>query len=244
VDASSLRIQPPQHGSSHGKAPASGAYAPGMADIVDPLVEEYAVAHSEPEPEALTRLAEETRSGTRAPGMMTGHLEGRFLKALVALTGARRVLEIGTFTGYSALSMAEALPPDGRIVTCDISEEHVAIARRHVDASPYAAAIEIRLGPALETIATLDGPFDLVFIDADKPSYSAYLDAVLPLLAPDGVIAADNVLWSGDVVEGRGGADDENLTAIRAFNDKVAADERLVAVMVPIRDGVSLIRLR
>jgi len=215
-----------------------------MADIVDPQVERYAAAHSEPEPAALRALAEETRAGTSAPGMMTGHLEGRFLTTLVAMLQARRVLEIGTFTGYSALAMAESLPPGGSIITCDISEEHVAIARRHIAASPYADRIEIRMGPALETVAGLEPPFDLVFIDADKPNYPAYLDAVVPLLSPHGVIAADNVLWSGDVVDGRGGADDENLAGIRAFNDKVAADDRLAAVMVPIRDGVSLIRRR
>jgi predicted O-methyltransferase YrrM len=218
--------------------------SPDMANIVDPQVEQYAAEHSEPEPAALQALAEETRSATRAPGMMTGHLEGRFLAALVAMLQARRVLEIGTFTGYSALSMAETLADGGRIITCDISEEHVAIARRHIAASPYADRIEIRVGPALETIAALEGPFDLVFIDADKPNYSAYLEAVLPLLAPNGVIAADNVLWGGDVVAGRGEADSENLAGIRAFNDKVRADDRLAAVMVPIRDGVSLIRQR
>jgi caffeoyl-CoA O-methyltransferase len=215
-----------------------------MADIVDPQVEQYAAAHSEPEPDALRVLAEETRTGTKAPSMMTGHLEGRFLTALVAMLQAKRVLEIGTFTGYSALSMAESLAPGGRIITCDISEEHVAIARRHIGASPYADRIEIRVGAALDTIAGLDGPFDLVFIDADKPNYPAYLDAVVPLLSEHGVIAADNVLWSGNVVAGRGEADDENLAAIRAFNEKVAGDDRLAAVMVPIRDGVTLIRRR
>jgi caffeoyl-CoA O-methyltransferase len=174
--------------------------------------------------------------------MMVGTLEGRLLTALVAMLRPRSVLEIGTFTGYSALSMAEALPADGRIVTCDISEEHLAIARRHIAASPYAGVIEIRSGPALETIATLPGPFDLVFIDADKTSYSAYFEATLAKLAPDGVILVDNVLWSGRVLDPA--ITDPDTAAIKAFNDQVLADDRVEVVMLTVRDGVSLIRHR
>ena len=139
-----------------------------MADIVDPRIEEYAVAHSTPEPALFADLAAETRTSTSAPSMMVGTLEGRFLSFLVTMLRPQLVLEIGTFTGYSALSMAEALPPGGRIVTCDISEDHVAIARRHIDASPHRDRIEIRVGPAIDTLKSLDGPFDLAFIDADK----------------------------------------------------------------------------
>ena len=211
-------------------------------DIADPRVEAYAVEHTTAEPEWFATLADETRASTSAPGMMVGTLEGRFLKALVAMLRPEKVLEIGTFTGYSALSMAEALPPNGRIITCDISEEHVAIARKHIDASPYADRIEIRVGPAIETVATLDGPFDLVFIDADKTSYLAYYEAVLPKLTPHGVILADNVLWSGRVLDSQ--ADDENTKAITEFNDRVVADERVEVVMLTVRDGVSLIRRR
>jgi predicted O-methyltransferase YrrM len=211
-------------------------------EIADPRVEQYAVEHTTPEPGWFATLAEETRAGTSAPGMMVGTLEGRFLKAVVAMLRPETVLEIGTFTGYSALSMAEALPPGGRIITCDISEEHVAIARKHIDASPYADGIEIRVGPAIETVATLDGPFDLVFIDADKPSYLAYYEAVLPKLSPHGVIVADNVLWSGRLVDPA--ADDDNTRAIREFNDRVVADGRVEVVMLTVRDGVSLIRRR
>ena len=175
----------------------------GMTDIeiADPRVEQYALEHTTPEPPWFATLAEETRSANRPPTMMVGTLEGRLLTAVVAMLRPRSVLEIGTFTGYSALSMAESLPAGGRIVTCDISEEHLAIARRHIAASPYAEGIEIRSGPALETIATLPGPFDLVFIDADKASYSAYFEATLAKLAPDGVILVDNVLWSGRVLD-------------------------------------------
>jgi caffeoyl-CoA O-methyltransferase len=211
-------------------------------DIVDPRIEEYAAAHTSPEPAYFAALAEDTRASTRAPGMMVGTLEGRLLATLVAMLKPQRVLEIGTFTGYSALSMAESLPPGGRIVTCDISEEHVAIARRHIADSPFADRIEIKVGPALESIAALEGPFDLVFIDADKESYLAYYEAVLPKLAPDGVIAADNVLWSGRLL-------DENDTseatrALREFNDRIVADERVEVVMLTVRDGLSLIRRR
>ena len=211
-------------------------------DVADPRVEQYAAEHTTPEPPWFATLAEETRSATRAPTMMVGTLEGRLLTALVAMHRPRSVLEIGTFTGYSALSMAEALPADGRIVTCDISEEHLAIARRHVAASPYAGVIEIRSGPALETIATLPGPFDLVFIDADKTSYSAYFEATLAKLAPDGVILVDNVLWSGRVLDPA--IVDPDTAALKAFNDQVHADDRVEVVMLTVRDGVSLIRHR
>jgi predicted O-methyltransferase YrrM len=211
-------------------------------EIADARVERYAVEHTTPEPPWFATLAEETRNATRAPTMMVGTLEGRLLTALVAMHRPHSVLEIGTFTGYSALSMAEALPADGRIVTCDISEEHLAIARRHIAASPYAGVIEIRSGPALDTIETLPGPFDLVFIDADKTSYSAYFEAALAKLAPDGVILVDNTLWSGRVLDPA--ITDPDTAAIMAFNDQVLEDDRVEVVMLTVRDGVSLIRHR
>lgn len=211
-------------------------------EIVDPRVEQYAVEHTTPEPPWFAALAEETRASTSAPGMMVGTLEGRFLTALVAMLRPRSVLEIGTFTGYSALSMAEALPPGGRIVTCDISEEHAAIARKHIGAGPYADRIEIRVGPAIDTIADLPGPFDLVFIDADKTGYLAYYEATLPKLSPDGVIAVDNVLWSGRPLDS--GETDADTVAIREFNDRLAADHRVEVVVLTVRDGVSLVRHR
>jgi caffeoyl-CoA O-methyltransferase len=214
-----------------------------MADIVDPRIEEYAVAHSTPEPALFAALAAETREGTSAPNMMVGTLEGRFLSFLVTMLRPQLVLEIGTFTGYSALSMAEALPPGGRIVTCDISEEHVAIARRHIDASPHRDRIDIRVGPAIDTLKGLDGPFDLAFIDADKTSYLDYYEAIVPKLAPGGVIAVDNVLWSGRVLDGSPPDEaDESTRALREFNDRVVADERVECVMLPLRDGVTLVR--
>jgi caffeoyl-CoA O-methyltransferase len=211
-------------------------------DIADPRVEQYAVEHTTGEPAYFAELAERTRAETDAPTMMVGTLEGRFLAALVALARPQLVLEIGTFTGYSALSMAESLPPGGRIITCDISEKHVALARRNIEASPYVDVIEIMVGPALQSIESLDGPFDMVFIDADKAGYIAYYEAVIAKLTPNGVIVADNVLWSGRLLDS---SDDSAWTqALREFNDHVAADERVEVVMLTIRDGVSLIRHR
>jgi len=173
--------------------------------------------------------------------MMVGRLEGGFLAALVALTGAKRILELGTFTGYSSISMATALPDDGRIITCDVDPDATSIARRYMDESGHGDKIEIRLGPALETIETLDGPFVLIFIDADKPNYENYYEAVLPKLADDGLLIADNVLWSGRVVEPDG---EESTQAIMAFNEHVRNDERVTAVMLTVRDGMTLIRRR
>ncbi len=211
-----------------------------MTDVTHPAVEAYAAEHTSPEPALLAELAAETRRFSAMPQMMVGPLEGRFLKMLVAASGARRVLEIGTFTGYSALSMAEALPADGRLITCELDERHAAMARRFIERSPYSELIEVRVGPALDTLATLDGEFDFVFIDADKPGYRAYYEHALRLLAPGGLIAVDNVLWSGRLIDP---ADDSADTlALREFNDFVHADSRVEVVVVPIRDGVSLIR--
>jgi caffeoyl-CoA O-methyltransferase len=174
--------------------------------------------------------------------MLTGHLEGAFLRSLVAISGARRVLEIGTFTGYSAMAMASALPPDGELVSLDVSLEHVEVALRHIEASPWRALIKVRVGPAMETLGNLDGPFDLAFIDADKTNYRNYYEAVLPKLSERGVIAIDNVLWSGRVLDASDTSDDTQ--AIRELNDAIATDDRVECVMLPVRDGVSLVRRR
>jgi caffeoyl-CoA O-methyltransferase len=212
-----------------------------MAFIVNDAVEEYAAEHTTPVGDLFERLAEETREKTTAPQMMVGRIEGQFLARLVRLSGAKRILELGTFTGYSSISMASELPPDGQIITCDVDPDATAIARRYMDESGFGDRIEIRLGPALETIQTLDGPFDVVFIDADKPNYKAYYEAVLPLLAENGFVIADNVLWSGRVVEEDG---DESTLAIKDFNEHVANDDRVVSVMLTVRDGMMLIQKR
>jgi caffeoyl-CoA O-methyltransferase len=212
-----------------------------MSFIVPPEIEEYAEEHTSPDGELFERLAKETREKTTAPQMMVGRIEGRFLATLVRLRGAVRILELGTFTGYSSISMASALPPEGKIITCDVDPEATTIARRYMDESGYGDRIEIRLGPALETIETLDGPFDLVFIDADKTNYRAYYEAVLPLLAENGLLIADNVLWSGRVVEED---DDDSTRAIKEFNEHVRNDERVTSVMLSVRDGMTLVQKR
>jgi len=208
--------------------------------VVDEKIEAYAAAHTTPPDPLLAELADETRATMSSPQMLTGTIEGRFLELLVFASGARRVLEIGTFTGYSALSMAAALPDGGRIDTCDIEPAHVEVARGYIARSPHGSKITIHLGPALDTIAQLDGEFDLVFIDADKPNYANYFEAVLPRLSERGLIAIDNTLWSGRVLE----PEDDHSVAIAALNDRIVADERVVAVQLTIRDGVTLVRRR
>jgi len=213
-----------------------------MAFIVPEEIERYAEAHTTPPPPLLAELAAETQATLRSPQMLTGPIEGRLLEQLVFVSGARRVLELGTYSGYSSLSMAAALPPDGRIDTCEVDERHAEVARRYIARSPYADRITVHLGPALETIARLEGEFDLVFIDADKPNYVNYYEAVLPRLSPRGLIVADNTLWSGRVVNPE--PDDASTEAIAAFNDRVRQDERVVCVQLTVRDGVTLIRRR
>jgi caffeoyl-CoA O-methyltransferase len=210
--------------------------------IVDPQVEAYAEAHTTPPDPLLARLAEETRAKLRLPQMLTGTIEGRFLELLVYGLGARRVLELGTYSGYGTLSMAAALPPDGRIDTCEIDETHAEVARRYLAEAGYADRVTVHLGPALKTIHGLEGEFDFVFIDADKENYVNYYEAVLPRLAQRGLIAADNTLWSGRVVDESN--DEESTRAIRKFNEHVVRDDRVVAVQLTIRDGVTLIRRR
>ncbi len=208
--------------------------------IITSEIDAYCAEHSAPEGPQLAALAGETRDRSFSFNMMVGPVEGRFLALMVELTGARRVLEIGTFTGYSALSMAAALPDGGSIVTCELSPEHAAVARRAFLASPYADRIDLRLGPALETVAGLPGPFDLVFVDADKVNYIHYYELVVPKLSGRGVILADNVLWGGKVLDPQD--DSADTRAVRAFNDHVRDDPRVTCLMLTIRDGISVIR--
>jgi predicted O-methyltransferase YrrM len=174
--------------------------------------------------------------------MLAGPLQGRFLEFLVYALGAKRVLEIGTYSGYSALAMAAGLPPDGRVDTCEINEENAEVARRYIARSAYADRITVHLGPANETISRLEGDFDFVFIDADKGGYVDYYEAVLPRLSERGLIAADNTLASGRVLDAT--EDDSRTQSIVRFNEHVGADERVIAVLLPVRDGVTLIRRR
>jgi caffeoyl-CoA O-methyltransferase len=210
-----------------------------VSDIVDPRVEAYAEEHTTPDGELFERLAAETGEKTTAPEMMVGRLEGQFLRVLVRSLRARRILELGTFTGYSSISMALALPAGGRVITCDVNKETTAIARRYAQEAGVADRIEYRLGPALEAIAQLDGPFDLVFIDADKPNYINYYEATLPMLAEGGLIVVDNTLWSGRVIDEED--TEETTQAIRALNDHVSADPRVENVLLTVRDGMNLV---
>jgi len=210
--------------------------------IVDPAVEQYAAEHTSAPDAALAALASETQATLRSPQMLTGRVEGRLLEMLVFAARPKLVLELGTYSGYSALSMAAALEPGARLITCELNPEHAEFARRHIEASPHAERIELRVGPALETLATLDGPFDLVFIDADKTGYRDYYEAVLPKLAPHGLIVVDNTLWSGRVLHPDDADASADTRALAAFNDHVVADPRVVCVMLTVRDGVTLIR--
>ena len=208
--------------------------------IVREEIERYAEEHTTPRSPLLEELAEETHATLRIPQMITSQVAGRLLELLVFVAGAHRVLEIGTFSGHGALSMAAGLPPGGRIDTCELDPEHAAVARRFVEKSPYADRITVHLGPALETLQHLDGPFDFVFIDADKTGYAAYFEAVLPKLGPRGLIAFDNTLFDGLVVDDPDSG--ESAKAIVELNDRLARDPRVTCVLLTVRDGVTLVR--
>jgi caffeoyl-CoA O-methyltransferase len=207
-----------------------------MALQLPEQIESYAERFTTAGADVFERLEAETRETQQAHQMMVGPLEGAFLSFLVTLKQPRRVLEIGTFTGWSSIAMALALPPGATVVSCDVNEETTAVARRYAEEAGVADRIDYRVGPALETLATLEGPFDLAFVDADKGGYVDYYEAVLPKLADGGVIAADNTLAGL-----RGGPSAE---AITRFNEHVRADPRVECVLLTIRDGVTLIRLR
>jgi caffeoyl-CoA O-methyltransferase len=209
-------------------------------DIVPEPIDRFAADHTTPPEPLLAALADETRQTLQSPQMLTGTVEGRFLEMLVYASGARRVLELGTYSGYSALSMAAGLAPGGHIDTCEVVERHAEVARRYIEQSQHADKITVHLGPGLETIERLEGDFDFVFIDADKPNYVNYYEAVLPRLSERGLIAADNTLWSGRVLDESD--DDEGTRAIRAFDEHVKSDPRVTSVMLTVRDGVTLIR--
>jgi caffeoyl-CoA O-methyltransferase len=211
-----------------------------MNRLVPSDIEAYAEAHSMPESPVCRALREETLRTMEQAQMLVGPLEGAFLKMMTRLAGAKQVLEIGTFTGYSALCFAEALPGDGSVITCEVDEKSAAVARRYAAQTPVGSKIHIRMGPALETMRILTGPFDLIFIDADKANYLNYYRRSLDLLAPNGVILIDNVLWSGEVLKQP--PPDESTAAIQELNRTVAADPHVTAVLVTIRDGILVVR--
>ena len=210
-----------------------------MSPLFTDTLDAYIDAHATPLEALLQENHEATYASLSTPQMIAGPVLGRLLRFLVAMTAPRLVLEIGTFSGYSALAMAGGLPPDGRIVTCELSPERAAFAQGYFDRSPWRDRIDVRVGPALDTVAAIDGPFDFVFIDADKEGYTGYYEAVVPKLSPRGVIAVDNTLSGGDVVD----PVDERDRVMAAFNDHVQADDRTENVLLSVRDGVSLIRL-
>jgi caffeoyl-CoA O-methyltransferase len=211
-----------------------------MLTLVPDEIERYAVAHSSAVPELFERMREETYANQRNPQMQVGPLEGRFLKLLVQLSGARRAVEVGTFTGYSGLSIAEGLPDDGVLFSCDVDDTATAVARRYWGESPHGRKIEFRLGPALETLPVLPEPLDFVFLDADKENYVRYWEILLPKLRPGGLVVCDNTLWSGRVLEPRSESD----RAIVAFNTHARSDARVELVLLTVRDGMTLARKR
>jgi caffeoyl-CoA O-methyltransferase len=209
---------------------------------LDDRLYSYVLAHRTPDDALLRELRADTAAlGSRAR-MQIAADQGTLLTVLVAAMGARRALEVGTFTGYSSLCIARGLGPDGRLLACDVSEEWTAIARRYWARAGLSDRILLRLGPAAETLRSLprEPPFDFVFIDADKTGYPTYYEESLRRLRPGGLIAVDNVLWSGEVV--RPDAQDEDTRAIRAFNDFVASDTRVRSVMIPVADGLTLVQ--
>ena len=213
-----------------------------MKSLVLPEIEAYAEAHSCPESDVCRRLREETYRSMDYPQMVVGPLEGAFLKVMALSVGAKRVLEIGTFTGYSALCFAESLPEDGQVVTCDIDPDSTAMAKRFWEQSPVGSKIQLHLGPALDTMRGLQGHFDLIFIDADKANYVNYFRRSLDLLSDRGVILIDNVLWSGEVL--KNSPPDTNTVAIQELNRVVHAEPRVSAVLLTIRDGIFVIKTR
>jgi caffeoyl-CoA O-methyltransferase len=206
--------------------------------LVDPRAERYAIAHTTAPDAVVAALRAETEATMAAPQMAGGRVEVKLLEALVVATRATRVLEIGTFTGVSAISMASRLAEGGTVITLEADQAHAEVARRHVDASPYADRIELVVGDALDSLSGIDGPFDLVFVDAWKTDYPAYFDAVVPKLAPHGVLVADNALRGGTVLDDDPA--DESARALRAFADQVLADPRVDCALLTVGDGLLL----
>jgi len=211
---------------------------------LSPDLHAYVVAHGTPPDAVQQALIEETATLGDIAGMQIAPEQGALLTLLVALLGATNVVEVGTFTGYSALCLARGLPPGGRLLCCDISEEWTAIARRSWERAGVADRIDLVIAPALDTLRALPAgaPIDVAFIDADKPGYIAYHDEIVPRLRPGGLLVVDNVLWSGAVTDPT--ATDDNTEAIRAFNDHACVDPRTDTVMLPVADGITLLRRR
>lgn len=209
-------------------------------NLVDPLIEAYAQAHGDPESPLLKELREETCVKMEFAQMLSGPLQGQLLKQIAATIQAKRILEIGMFTGYSALCFAEGMAPNGTIITLDVNPQVIPMARKYFQRSPFVKHITIKEGPALESLKNINPnpPFDLVFIDADKENYINYYQAILPMVRQGGLVLVDNVLWSGRVLNPQTDTD----KAIVAFNDFVKTDDRVSKTMLTIRDGLFVLR--
>lgn len=208
-------------------------------DLINEALQHYAEQHTTPESDLLKAINRNTQANVLRPRMLSGHLQGRVLSFISHMVRPSRILEIGTYTGYSALCLAEGLQESGKLITIDINEELGDLVRRSFAASAWHSNIEFRVGDAREIIPQLDEVFDLIFIDADKESYAAYYDLVLEKVRPGGIILADNVLWSGKVINTK---PDKDTAAIKEFNRKIHEDQRVENVLLPIRDGIMVIR--
>lgn len=206
-------------------------------------LEEYLLAHTDPEPEYLAKINRSTYLKVLNPRMLSGHLQGRVLAMLSQMVQPRRILEIGTFTGYSALCLAEGLTSDGLIHTVEADDELEELIRSNISSSPFAAKVVVHIGDARQLIPTLDEEFDLVFIDGDKREYQEYIELVLPRVRKGGFLLADNTLWDGKVLT-EAASKDPQTVAIMEFNNRLTADQRIEKVMVPLRDGLTMIRKR
>ena len=210
-------------------------------EFIDQGIEEYARLHTEPENDLLKELVRETHAMVLQPRMLSGHLQGRFLSFIAKVYQPSLILEIGTYTGYSALCMAEGLKPGGRLITIDVNEELETFTRSFFNRSAYKDQIDYRIADAAIEIPSIEGPIDLVFIDADKRNYALYFDLVIDKMRSGGLILVDNVLWSGKIIEEA--ARDKSTQALRDFNTKVANDPRVEPLLLPIRDGLFLLRV-
>jgi len=211
-------------------------------EFIDEQLSAYAEKHTTAEPELLQKLNRDTYANVLIPRMLSGHLQGRILSMFSHMIQPKRILEIGTYTGYSALCLAEGLTPDGKLITMDINEELEDRVRRYINDSDYSSQIDFHVGNALEIIPTLEDELDLVFIDADKPNYSNYFDLVIDKLRTGGINIADNVLWSAKVLDPEQLANDEDTKALHEFNEKMQQDSRVENVLMPVRDGLMVVR--
>jgi caffeoyl-CoA O-methyltransferase len=213
-------------------------------EFIDPKLLEYCEAHTSGEDELLKKITRETQAKVLMPRMLSGHLQGKMLELFSKMLTPKTILEIGTYTGYSGICLARGLRPEGKLITLDINDELEPMVKGFFEESGLADQIDYRLGNARDIIPDLDGPFDLVFIDADKYYYGEYFDLVIDKVRPGGVILADNVLWSGKILIEEGKKTDKDTQAILDFNQKVQQDSRVENILLPIRDGVLMIRKR